>query len=267
MAVVIMPRAEEGEAGQTLVEAAASVLAARRSDIPRDFLIELFERAAPDDLVRYSPEELAGIGEQSWSFLLQREAGGAKIAFRPVHSGDSIAVMEILNDDMPFLVDSVLGELGERAADIRLLVHPVFSVERDQAGRLIAFKGMRKGDGHRESFIHIQVVREDDKKSAPISTRARKGAGRRTGRSAGLAVDAGARQRSRRRAESQSAAACGRRDRRSDPVPAMDRRRQFHAARRPRLRLRRHRHRTGAEIRDRAWAPSLARHAASSPRQ
>jgi glutamate dehydrogenase len=164
MAVVNMPRAEEGEAGQTLVEAAASVLAARRSDIPRDFLIELFERAAPDDLVRYSPEQLAGIGEQSWSFLLQREAGGAKIAFRPVHSGASTAVLEILNDDMPFLVDSVLGELGERGADIRLLVHPVFSVERDQAGRLIAFKGMRKGDGHRESFIHIHVAGVDDEK-------------------------------------------------------------------------------------------------------
>ena len=44
MAVVNMPRAEEGEACQTLVEAAASVLAARRSDIPRDFLIELLER-------------------------------------------------------------------------------------------------------------------------------------------------------------------------------------------------------------------------------
>ena len=162
MAVVNMPRAEEGEAGQTLVEAAASVLAARRSDIPRDFLIELLERAAPDDLVRYSPEELAGVGEQSWSFLLQREAGAAKIAFRPAHSGAGTAVLEILNDDMPFLVNSVLGELGERAADIRLLVHPVFSVERDQAGRLIAFKGTRKGDGHRESFIHIHVAGADD---------------------------------------------------------------------------------------------------------
>ena len=160
-----MPRAEEGEAGQTLVEAAASVLAARRGDIPRDFLIELFERAAPDDLVRYSPEELAGIGEQSWSFLLQREAGGAKIAFRPVHSGASTAVLEILNDDMPFLVDLVLGELGERGLDIRLLVHPVFSVERDQAGRLIAFKGLpARRDGHRESFIHIHVAGVDDEK-------------------------------------------------------------------------------------------------------
>jgi glutamate dehydrogenase len=137
MAVLNMPRAEEGEAGQTLVEAAAALLAARRSDIPRDFLIDLFERAAPDDLVRLSPEELAGIGEQSLSFLLQRQAGLPKIAFRPAPAG-GIAVLDILNDDMPFLVDSVLGELAERAVDIRLLVHPVFTVERDQAGRLIA---------------------------------------------------------------------------------------------------------------------------------
>ena len=69
MAVMNLTRAEEGEAGQTLVEAAAALLAARRSDVSRDFLLALFERATPDDLMRYSPDELAGIGEQSWSFI------------------------------------------------------------------------------------------------------------------------------------------------------------------------------------------------------
>ena len=48
-------------------------------------------------------------------------------------------MLDIVNDDMPFLVDSVLGELNERGLDIRLLVHPVFSVERDAAGALTAF--------------------------------------------------------------------------------------------------------------------------------
>ena len=164
MAVVNMPRAEEGEAGQTLVEAAAALLAARRSDISRDFLIDLFERAAPDDLVRLSPDELAAVGEQSWSFLLQRQSDLPKIAFRPAPAGAGIAVLDILNDDMPFLVDSVLGELAEHAVDIRLLVHPVFTVERDRAGRLVSLKGARKGDDHRESFIHVHVADADDEK-------------------------------------------------------------------------------------------------------
>jgi glutamate dehydrogenase len=87
-----------------------------------------------------------------------------KIAFRPAPAGAGIAVLDILNDDMPFLVDSVLGELAEHAVDIRLLVHPVFTVERDQAGRLVSLKGARKGDGHRESFIHVHVADADDEK-------------------------------------------------------------------------------------------------------
>src|SRR5262249_27384759 len=122
------------------------------------------ERAAPDDLVRLSPDELAAVGEQSWSFLLQRQSDLPKIAFRAAPAGAGIAVLDILNDDMPFLVDSVLGELAEHAVDIRLLVHPVLTVERDRAGRLVSLKGARKGDDHRESFIHVHVADADDEK-------------------------------------------------------------------------------------------------------
>ena len=172
MAVMNLTRAEEGEAGQTLVEAAAALLAARRSDVPRDFLLALFERATPDDLVRYSPDELAGIGEQSWSFFQHHQAGAAKVAFRSAHGGTSTAVLEVLNDDMPFLVDSVLAELSERAVDIRLLVHPVFMVERDASGRLVAFKGARKGDGQRESFIHVHIADTDDEEERAAIVRA-----------------------------------------------------------------------------------------------
>ena len=39
-----------------------------------------------------------------------------------------ISVIEIVNDDMPFLLDSVMGELAERGVEVRLVVHPVFTV-------------------------------------------------------------------------------------------------------------------------------------------
>ena len=55
----------------------------------------------------------------------------------------SVAVLEIINDDMPFLVDSVVGELNQRGLDIRLLVHPVFAVERDAAGNADGVQGRR----------------------------------------------------------------------------------------------------------------------------
>ena len=63
---------------------------------------------------------------------------------------------------MPFLVDSVLGEINQRGLDIRLFVHPVFVVERDAAGRLVNFKADRNVGGERESFIHIHLDGADD---------------------------------------------------------------------------------------------------------
>ena len=158
MNVQDIPRTENADnSSQALIETAAALLAGRRRDIPPDFLAEMFGHAVPDDLEHYRPEELAHFAEHAWSFLLERKPGAPKIGFAPARAMPAIAVLEILNDNMPFLVDSVVGELSERGADIRLLVHPVFAVERNETGNLIAFKGTRKSEGRRESFIHIHI--------------------------------------------------------------------------------------------------------------
>ena len=157
MNVQDFPRPSDDRTGLALVVAAASLLAERRRDIPRDFLAALYGYATPEDLARYRAEELAAIAEQSWSLLAKRKRGAPNIRFEPAPLTPSVAVLEIDNDDMPFLVNSVLGELNERGLDVRLLVHPLFTIERDAAGNLLAFKGTRKADGGRESFIHIHV--------------------------------------------------------------------------------------------------------------
>ena len=161
MTIQDLPRAED-------IDRVSSGLAGRRRDIPPEFLTDLFGHAAVDDLSRYRPEQLADIAERAWSFLIKRTPGAPKIRFEAAPSSDDVAVLEIINDDMPFLVDSVLGELNERALDIRLLAHPVFTVERDASGKLTAFKGARKGDGQRESFIHIHIEGVDAARRAEI---------------------------------------------------------------------------------------------------
>ena len=162
MVVEDSPRVAEEDATQSLIGAAATILAGRRPDIPQNFLADLYGHALPDDLQHYAADELAGIAEQSWSFLQARKSGVAKIGFAPAAVPRGMAILQIANDDMPFLVDSVLGELTERGMDIRLLAHPVFTVERDRTGRLTAFKGARKGQGSRESYIHIHTAGPDD---------------------------------------------------------------------------------------------------------
>jgi glutamate dehydrogenase len=152
------PRAETTDrAGAALVDDAAASPAARRAHIPAEFLTELFGHAALDDLRRYRPNELADVAAHAWSFLLERKPGELKIRCEPLAAAHGATVLEIVNDDMPFLVDSVVGELNDRGLDIRLLVHPVFAVVRDDTGKLVSTSPARRGDDRRESFIHIHI--------------------------------------------------------------------------------------------------------------
>jgi len=75
-----------------------------------------------------------------------------------------VSIVEIVNDDMPFLLDSVLGELAEWGLRVQFVAHPVFAMERDEAGLLFAFRGTGTSGhtGTRESFIHVHVDRVDD---------------------------------------------------------------------------------------------------------
>jgi glutamate dehydrogenase len=156
------PAAGDQNGAAALVAAAAKLLAERKSDVPDGFVSKLFGLAAPEDLRHCGAAELANIAEQSWSFLAERRPGTAKIRFEPLAGARGVAVLEIVNDDMPFLVDSVVGELSSRGLEVRSFVHPVFVVRRDAAGRLVEFEASHAADARRESFIHFHVDEADD---------------------------------------------------------------------------------------------------------
>ena len=147
---------------------AATALLGRRPEIPRDFVAALFGRVAAEDLAPYGPRAVAALAERAWSLLSVRQGGIAKIRFEApvgVAAGDHLAevsVLEIANDDMPFLVDSVMAELVERGLEVRLVVHPVLALTREADGHLRKFGTDDATTTAKESFIHIHVSRIDD---------------------------------------------------------------------------------------------------------
>ena len=56
--------------------------------------------------------------------------------------GLSHTVVQIVTDDMPFLVDSVTAELSTEGRGVHLVVHPQFVVRRDLDGRLLELVGL-----------------------------------------------------------------------------------------------------------------------------
>src|SRR4051794_27887735 len=138
---------DEERAARRLIEQAGTVLKGLRGDMPESFAPLLFAGVAAEDLVRYEARELAELSEAAWLFLAERKPGASKIRFesRPGPMGAerirSVSIIEMINDDMPFLLDSVMAELTEQGIDVRFVLHPIFTLERDQHGALVSFRG------------------------------------------------------------------------------------------------------------------------------
>src|ERR1700739_196179 len=111
---------DDGRTGPSLRGAPAAALGRREPGIPADFIEKFFGRAAPDDLERYQPEQLAAIAVQSWATFAARRQGTAKVRLSAAAMTPGVTALDIVNDDMPFLVDSVVGELTERGLDVLL---------------------------------------------------------------------------------------------------------------------------------------------------
>jgi glutamate dehydrogenase len=60
-------------------------------------------------------------------------------------------VVQVVNDDMPFLVDSVTRAMAEQGIGVHVLGHPVMAIGRVMAGKLATV-----GKGELESFIHLE---------------------------------------------------------------------------------------------------------------
>ena len=86
-------------------------------------------------------------------------------------SGKLSLRIALINDDMPFLVDSVAAALATAGLEIDRLIHPVLDVTRDEEGKLTSLSAKRGSTGKRESFIYIETARVDAKDRNALAER------------------------------------------------------------------------------------------------
>ena len=158
---VDFPASVHETAARIVIEQAGAALTARRADIPPLFPAQLYARAVAEDVLCYGAADLAMLAERAFDFLEERTPGAPKIRCETVALHESgarktVSVVEIVNDDMPFLFDSVMAELAERRLTVQLVTHPVFGVQRDGA-KLVALGAADAAGSARESFIHVHL--------------------------------------------------------------------------------------------------------------
>ena len=131
------------------------------------FIRAFYDRVPVDDIANRAPADLAAQAVNFLKFAHQRKPGKPLLRiFNPAAGehgweGDR-TVIEVVNDNMPFLVDSIAAALNFRRLGVHLVIHPVLRNRRDGKGVLKAVNARaKKGAGTEvgESFIHVEMDR------------------------------------------------------------------------------------------------------------
>ncbi len=141
---------------------------AKRGAVVERFVRTFFANVSPTDCAECGAEPLYGAVTSIWEYAQSRKPGTAKVrVFNPEakKNGWDVGhtVIEIVNDDMPFLVDSVTAELNRRNLTVHLVIHPIMSAVRTKTGHLSdVVDGGDSPDRQRESVMHIQITEQTD---------------------------------------------------------------------------------------------------------
>ena len=117
---------------------------------------------------RMDADEISSRGADGWAelalamleFARSRKRGKANVqltnpTLQAGTGGGAHTLLQIINDDMPFLVDSVAMALAELGVGVHTLGHPVVRMSRDRSGKLVGV-----GEGEPESVMYLELDRQ-----------------------------------------------------------------------------------------------------------
>ncbi|WKX70670.1 NAD-glutamate dehydrogenase [Streptomyces sp. XD-27] len=144
------------------------------------YLQRYYLHTAPEDLAGRDPDDVLGAALSHYRLAENRPQGTANVRVHTPTVEENgwtcpHSVVEVVTDDMPFLVDSVTNELSRQGRGIHVVIHPQVIVRRDLTGKLIeildngsdrhdaaAAAGLPH-DALTESWIHVEIDRETDR--------------------------------------------------------------------------------------------------------
>ncbi|MET4078348.1 NAD-glutamate dehydrogenase [Janibacter sp. UYMM211] len=142
------------DSSSTVAEGAATAAAAAGED--PTFVRRYLRHVDPAEVSGRPPEDLLALASRHRSAAEQRSAGQS-------HLHVSNGSVDVVTDDRPFLVDSVVGALERLGHRVTLVIHPQFAVRRDDDGRIVDLRdaptggqGVAAGE-LAESWMHVET--------------------------------------------------------------------------------------------------------------
>ena len=131
------------------------------------YLRQYFRNVPFEDLDGRSPKILAQAAISHLEFAKVKRKGQSLLRiFNPTadkHGYESpYTIIEMINDDMPFLVDSVAAAITRQNLGINITIHPIMRLARDGRNRVTEVIPFANTGGRAESFVRFVVDKETD---------------------------------------------------------------------------------------------------------
>ncbi len=142
--------------------ASKSAVSGVDSNLAQQLAIRFTAALLPDEAADFEAARIAEAARFTLAAAASRPGSAPAIAIESI-GGQAARYLRIavINDDMPFLVDSIAGAISAQGLAIDRLVHPVVAVRRDPAGALLALpEGDAVGE-RRESMVYLETERVD----------------------------------------------------------------------------------------------------------
>ena len=131
-----------------------------------DFLKSFLPDNSSHDFQGDTAKGLYDLALSSFSFFNERKSKEIKVrisnpdikscGFESKHT-----IIDIVNDDMPFLVDSTVGFLDAHGINIHKVIHPIYEVNRDKSGKISSFSQDKTSSKESAIQIHIEKIESD----------------------------------------------------------------------------------------------------------
>ena len=139
-------------------------------DLVLAFVTGYFAGVSPDDLAERKADDLYGAAAAHLNLARRRTSGTSKVrVYNPQveqHGWQSThTIVEIVTDDMPFLVDSVRMVVNRRGYTSHLVIHPVMRFRREEDGRVGGLLPL--DDAQEDSIVEAVIHIEGDRQTEP----------------------------------------------------------------------------------------------------
>jgi glutamate dehydrogenase len=138
---------------------------AEQAELTQDFVREYYSQVDADDLRDREVLDLYGAALSHLNLARRFKSGAPKVRIYNPHLEEhgwqsSHTIVEVVNDDMPFLVDSITMEVNRQGLTLHLIIHPIIELKRDSDGEMSELNP--KHGGKHDSLMHLEVDRRTD---------------------------------------------------------------------------------------------------------